>query len=162
MVVINSDETWQSLPSAVISSEFYDGEVYDDREETGEWSTSKYDTGSCMGVKCLLFPSAQLIAPDAPPVRITQKLEPIEIITSPTGKTIIDFGQNLVGVVQIRSLKASLGHKVSLVHVEVLEDGKSQLALCATQNVPIQLSVQAPHWSSGSPGSLSTAFAMLR
>ncbi|OBT72099.1 hypothetical protein VF21_09173 [Pseudogymnoascus sp. 05NY08] len=124
VMFVKSDKTWQSLPSAITCSEFYDGEVYDNREETVDWNTLSYDTGSCMGVKELSFPSAKLVSPDAPPVRVTQKIEPINIITSPAGKTIIDFGQNLAGVVQIRSLQASQGHQISLVHVEVLEDGE--------------------------------------
>jgi alpha-L-rhamnosidase len=124
VVFVKSDDTWRSLPSATMSSEFYDGEIYDQREEITDWNTSDYDVSSCMGTKSLPFPSAKLIAPDAPPVRITQKVESIDIITSPAGKTIVDFGQNLVGIVQIRSLQASAGHQVSLVHVEVLEDGE--------------------------------------
>ncbi|KAH8585791.1 bacterial alpha-L-rhamnosidase-domain-containing protein [Bisporella sp. PMI_857] len=84
---------------------------------------------------CLSTALVKLVTPDAAPVRITQKIEPIDIITSPTGKTIIDFGQNLVGVVQIRSIEASLGHQVSLVHVEVPKDGEYQLALSVMQKL---------------------------
>jgi len=124
MVVVESDDTWQSLPSAIVSSEFYDGKVYDTWEEIADWSTLNYESSSCVGVKSLSFPSASLVAPDAPPVRITQKIEPIDIITSPTGKTIIGFGQNIVGVVQVQSLHASFGHEISSVYIEVPEDGE--------------------------------------
>ena len=45
------------------------------------------------------------------------------MINTPSGETVLDFGQNLVGWVRIRSLPGS-GGKLVLSHVEVLENGK--------------------------------------
>jgi alpha-L-rhamnosidase len=125
VVVVKSDESWKCAPSAIVSSEIYDGEIYDMREEKEAWGTAAFEDSSWMSVKSLPFPTAKLVSPDAPPVRITEKIKPIDIITSPTGKVMIDFGQNLVGVLQIHSLNAPVGQEVSFVHAEVLEDGEA-------------------------------------
>jgi len=64
-----------------------------------------------------------LAAPVGPPVRHTETLPPVSISQSPTGKTLVDFGQNLVGRLSIR-LQGSAGQTVTLRHAEVLEDGE--------------------------------------
>ncbi|KAF4637234.1 hypothetical protein G7Y89_g850 [Cudoniella acicularis] len=116
-----TDQSWKCMASAIVKSELYDGEVYDMREETTDWNTLSGE------VRVLPDPTSKLIGLDAPPVRITGKVEPTDIFTSKSGKIIIDFGQNLVGVVQVRSLHTPLGHKVSLVHAEALENGELAL-----------------------------------
>jgi len=44
MVVVESYDTWQSLASAIVSSEFYDGEGHDTWEEIAVWSTLNYES----------------------------------------------------------------------------------------------------------------------
>ena len=36
-----------------------------------------------------------LVVASGPPVRVTEEVEPVEVTTSPSGRTIVDFGQNL-------------------------------------------------------------------
>ena len=110
--VICTGESWECRASDLQSSEIYDGEVLslDAREE---------DT---VNTKALPWPSAKLVAPDAPPVRVTEELPALEITKSPSGKTIIDFGQNLVGKLLVRNLKVD--GKVTFKHAEVLEHGE--------------------------------------
>ena len=44
--------------------------------------------------------------------------------TSPAGKTLVDFGQNLVGWVRLRVRGGAAGDEVVLRHAEVLENGE--------------------------------------
>ncbi|CAK7232439.1 hypothetical protein SEUCBS140593_008260 [Sporothrix eucalyptigena] len=121
---VSTDSSWQSSPSATLRAEIYDGEVYDLREET-QWTTST--EGKWEGVRTLELPKADLVSPNAPPVRVTQTVKPIERITTPAGKTILDFGQNLVGRlrVQLAPLAAlESGSRVVFTHAEVLEHGE--------------------------------------
>ena len=53
-----------------------------------------------------------------------QEIEPKEIFRSPTGKLLVDFGQNIVGKLRIRSLKKPEGSLVSFQHAEVLDNGE--------------------------------------
>ncbi|KAL4949414.1 bacterial alpha-L-rhamnosidase-domain-containing protein [Aspergillus filifer] len=119
--VIVTDSSWESHQSAVIRSEIYDGEVYDAREEQEDWKTSSSGWES---VREIALPPTQLVAPNAPPVRVTEVVNPIEIIRTPSGKVVLDFGQNLVGRVRVRSVKKPEGHSIVLSHAEVLENGE--------------------------------------
>lgn len=64
-----------------------------------------------------------LVAPDGPPVRRTQMVAPVHITTSPSGRTLVDFGQNLVGRLRI-TVHGEAGTTVTLRHAEVLENGE--------------------------------------
>ncbi|KIW99748.1 uncharacterized protein Z518_11161 [Rhinocladiella mackenziei CBS 650.93] len=120
---LNSDGSWCCAPSAIIRSEIYDGELYDAREEQFGWNDRQNFDDTCwVKARSLDLPHAQLVAPNAPPVRVTEEVWPAAILTSKTGKTIIDFGQNLVGVLRIKSLRKPTGSKVTFTHAEVLEN----------------------------------------
>ncbi|KAH8819234.1 glycoside hydrolase family 78 protein [Xylogone sp. PMI_703] len=121
---INSDDSWKWNTSAILSSEIYDGEIFDARREIQGWNDMGFDESAWKSVVCTQFPTAKLFSPDAPPIRTTQEVKVVDIITSPKGKTILDFGQNLVGVVQIHSLLGATEQRITLVHAEVLEDGE--------------------------------------
>jgi alpha-L-rhamnosidase len=65
-----------------------------------------------------------LVAPDGPPVRVTEILPAKAITTSPSGKPLIDFGQNLVGWVRLTVRGGKRGDPVTIRHAEVLEGGE--------------------------------------
>lgn len=108
-----SDSGWQAAHGPILTSGIYEGEEYDARREPAEWSP----------VDVLPHDLAPLVAPDGPPVRRTETLAPATALTSPSGRTILDFGQNLVGRLRIR-VTGEAGHTVTLRHAEVLEDGE--------------------------------------
>ncbi|KAJ5936260.1 hypothetical protein N7454_005558 [Penicillium verhagenii] len=121
-VSIISDASWKCHASALITSEIYDGEMYDAREEQEGWNNLPFNQEtSWEHVRETDFPKTELVAPNAPPVRVTETLKPIEIIKTPSGKIIVDFGQNLVGRVRIPSLIPT-DPTVTLIHAEVLEN----------------------------------------
>ena len=66
---------------------------------------------------------ARLTPSFAPPVRRIEQVAVQSVTTSPTGATLLDFGQNLVGWLEL-SLDAPAGHTVTLRHAEVLENGE--------------------------------------
>ncbi|KAJ5999985.1 hypothetical protein N7481_000394 [Penicillium waksmanii] len=126
--IILSDSSWKSHTSALISSEIYDGEVYDAREEEGggdwDWTTTSFKDETWTSVRETAFPKTKLVAPNAPPVRVIQTINPVQIITTPSGQTIVDFGQNLVGRVHIPSLLTPPDTRITLTHAEVLENNE--------------------------------------
>ncbi|CAG8247693.1 unnamed protein product [Penicillium olsonii] len=120
-----SDDSWKCSSSAIIRSEIYDGELYDAREEpVGGHGSKAFNEGLWLGTRTLEMPAARLVIPDAPPVQVTQTVGPVEIFTTPSGKTIIDFGQNLVGKLCIHHLKKQSGTKLTFIHAEVMEHGE--------------------------------------
>ncbi|KAF5231866.1 hypothetical protein FOXYS1_15814 [Fusarium oxysporum] len=123
-IFVKTDETWTCNPSPILTSEIYDGEVCDLRLDNENWTSFKLDEASTTPVRALPPPKATLVAPDAPPVRVTQEVEALNVFRTKSGKTIVDFGQNLAGVVRIRSLLLPAGKQVTLTHAEVMENGE--------------------------------------
>ncbi|WP_427893076.1 family 78 glycoside hydrolase catalytic domain [Kribbella sp. GL6] len=109
-----SDGTWTSRESNVLADDLYDGQTTDLRKQLGEPAP----------VDVLDADLTLLVAPDGPPVRITDVLPAVEISTSPSGKTLVDFGQNLVGRVRLKVRGGAAGDEVVLRHAEVLENGE--------------------------------------
>ena len=81
-----------------------------------------FDDSGWTGVRPFDWP-ASLVALVGPPVRRIETVGPVAINKSPSGKTILDFGQNLVGRLQIRA-EGESGKQITLRHAEVLEEGE--------------------------------------
>lgn len=120
---IVSDENWRVTNGPVLSSGIYEGETYDARLEKHGWSSPDFDDRDWFGVVAIDHDLASLVAPIGPPVRRTQLLSPQSIFKSPSGRTLVDFGQNLVGRLRI-TVNGSAGQTITLRHAEVLEDGE--------------------------------------
>lgn len=116
-VVCISDESWRYLNSPILDSEIYNGEVVDTAPSASLNDPSEHFAS------ILPFPQASLISSEAPPVRRIQIVKPLEIITTPTGKRILDFGQNMVGYLRIER-DFQEGSELGIRHAEVLENGE--------------------------------------
>ncbi len=97
-----------------------DGEVYDARLEMPGWCTAGYDDAGWKPVRVAAHPKNHLVASMGVPVRRKETFTPQAIITTPKGETVIDFGQNLAGVVRIR-VQGPPGTTVHLIHGETLD-----------------------------------------
>ncbi|WP_432245443.1 glycoside hydrolase family 78 protein [Arthrobacter sp. G.S.26] len=123
---VASDDTWQAGPSATTFNDLYDGQVVDARRVQPGWSAPGFaaaSDGGWAGVRTLAFDAGRLATPVGPPVVRTGVVRPVEILTSPTGKTLVDFGQNLVGWLRF-TVQGEAGAAITLRHAEVLEDGE--------------------------------------
>ena len=74
--------------------------------------------------RCSTTDLTALVAPDGPPIRPTEVLPARRVWTSPSGATLVDFGQNAVGWVRLRVRGLPAGTEVAVRHAEVLEDGE--------------------------------------
>lgn len=120
---IVTDEMWRAARGPILSDDMYDGETYDARLEQAAWSTPDYADSDWVGVKLLNRELSTLVAPLSPPVRRIQLIAPIAITASPSGRTIVDFGQNLVGRLRL-IVSGKPGQMITLRYAEVLEDGE--------------------------------------
>ena len=120
---IVTDETWRAARGPILASGIYDGETYDARLEQPGWSAPGYDDRDWVGVRRLDRNLATLVAPPGPPVRRIELVAPVAISTSPSGRAIVDFGQNLVGRLRL-SVRGEAGQTITLRHAEVLEHGE--------------------------------------
>ena len=69
------------------------------------------------------FDTSTLAPYIGPHVKRWNTLPVAEVITSPTGKTLLDFGQNLVGWLRV-SVQGPAGTEITVKHAEVLEHGE--------------------------------------
>ncbi|MEW2353397.1 glycoside hydrolase family 78 protein [Spirillospora sp. NPDC029432] len=120
---LGTDGSWRAASGPLVSSDLYDGESYDARLERPGWSLPGHQATGWHPVEIVERDLATLVAPEGPPVRRTEILEPVERTTTPSGATLVDFGQNLVGRLRITA-RGEAGEQVVLRHAEVLQDGE--------------------------------------
>ena len=108
--VINTDDTWEYAKSPVLFSELYDGEVYDARITPENWEK----------VGIIDAPTNNLVPQDGEDIREFERLKPIEIIKTPKGETVLDFGQNLTGRLEFE-VNGKSGDKIKISHAEVFD-----------------------------------------
>lgn len=100
----------------------YAGEAFDARRTPPAWSTPGVRTDGW--VPALPGDAAPAPGPrTGPAVRVAESVPVAAVLTSPSGRTLLDFGQNLVGRLRIR-VQGPAGTVVTLRHAEVLEDGE--------------------------------------
>ncbi|KAL6712619.1 hypothetical protein ACN47E_000496 [Coniothyrium glycines] len=125
--IVTSSSSWLAARGPIQLAELYDGEKYDATLETPDWSLPAASTTG-LWEKVLTLPSlpdtTKLTAGTSGPVKRTQVLQPTQLIQSPSGKQIVDFGQNLVGYARLKDIVGQKGHKIVLKHAEVLENGE--------------------------------------
>ncbi|MEN0070536.1 MAG: family 78 glycoside hydrolase catalytic domain, partial [Propionicimonas sp.] len=103
------------------SSGIYVGEAYDARREPSGCSEPGFGGG--WGA-ALVLPAGPVPGPrTSPEVRVTQQVPVAAVSESPSGTTLLDFGQNLVGRLRLR-VSGRAGDTVTLRHAEVLEAGE--------------------------------------
>jgi len=117
---IVTDESWKSSTGSIITSEIYDGETIDARKEKSGWNTISFNDSDWLGVKIKTNGLPPLIATYNEPIRKKETFSVIKSITTPKGEKVLDFGQNLVGWVQVK-VNGNAGDKVTLYHAEVLD-----------------------------------------
>ncbi|MEV4951244.1 glycoside hydrolase family 78 protein [Paenarthrobacter nitroguajacolicus] len=123
VTVVGTDETWKASFGPILLSSLYKGETYDARQLPTGWSRPAFDDSGWEPVTGVERDPGTLVAPEGPPVRCTGEVGPVRVWTSPEGKTLLDFGQNLVGRLRI-SVRGEAGSAVTLRHAEVLQDGE--------------------------------------
>ncbi|KAL4907751.1 hypothetical protein BDW74DRAFT_189187 [Aspergillus multicolor] len=134
LFTMGTDGTWTAAQGPIRRTEMYDGEVYDARVEAGP--------GDWRNVQLLppLPTELKLVSGSKPPVRRLETVKPIKTIKTPLGRTVLDFGQNLVGHLRVKNIRAPVGHMIILQHAEVLENGElglRPLRTCQAQDTYI-------------------------
>jgi alpha-L-rhamnosidase len=120
---VATDESWTAGPSDVLANDLYDGETIDARLRDDAWLKPGFQADGWVGVHALDLDTATLEPYVGPHVSIWNELPVQKIWTSESGKTLVDFGQNLVGWVRVR-VQGPAGSEVTLKHAEVLEHGE--------------------------------------
>ncbi|GAB7036508.1 MULTISPECIES: alpha-L-rhamnosidase [Catenuloplanes] len=111
---VGTDASWTARTGTIVADDLYDGQRTDLTRTGGEVVALDLADGD----------PRRLCAPDGPAVRVTETVPAVEISTSPSGATLVDFGQNLVGWVRLTVRGHPAGHEIRVRHAEVLEHGE--------------------------------------
>jgi alpha-L-rhamnosidase len=115
--VVVTDPSWTVGPSDTIADDLYDGQTIDARRRNPDWMPQE------LAAVPLAFDTSVLVPAIGPPVVRHETRQPQRSWTSPSGRTLVDFGQNLVGWVRF-SAQGPAGEEIRIRHAEVLEDGE--------------------------------------
>lgn len=109
-VVIGSDSTFKALTGEIVHSDLFIGEKQDhSRGSDGQHDVIEKDYGC-----------NQLRADRAEAVKCIEKIKAVSIIRTPRGETVVDFGRNIAGVVEMTA-SGNLGDRIELQHAEELD-----------------------------------------
>ncbi|MBO9571410.1 MAG: family 78 glycoside hydrolase catalytic domain [Chitinophagaceae bacterium] len=118
---INTDAGWKTYTDGpIISSEIFDGELYDANREINKWSKPGFDDSKWLSADVRSYNFDNLVASISEPVQQTEKLTPVKVFTTPEGDQVVDFGQNMVGWVEL-NYKGEKNETVIIRHAEVLD-----------------------------------------
>lgn len=111
--VIATDESWSVRTGQIRYSEIYMGETIDT-------NAPDIREGKVSAVPEAVFHPTVLTPQLNEPVRVTERLNARRVFTDPKGNILVDFGQNLTGLVEIR-IQGEKGQKIIVRHAETLD-----------------------------------------
>jgi len=122
-VVVASDGSWRCTPDGPIRrSDLQMGDLYDSRLEIPGWTTTDFEDDKWRPATIVEFPGERLIASMSVKVCEKERFAP-SIIQTPASETVLDFGQNLAGYIEM-SVKAGIpvDTTIRLTHGESLDE----------------------------------------
>ncbi len=118
--VFGTDTSWRGADSPTTFAEIYDGETYDARLEQPGWCTAGFDDSAWRPVETVKWDENTLVPQTASLVRDMGTLPVKSLLMTPKGERVLDFGQNMAGVVSFR-VRGKAGTQVKLHCFEVLD-----------------------------------------
>ena len=119
--VVGTDASWTAGPSPVLADDLYDGQTIDARLISDAWLQTGFTDPAWSPAVEIADADLSVLTPYVgPPVIRHEEIAPVAVWTSPSGKTLIDFGQNLVGWLKITST-GEAGSTITVRHAEVIE-----------------------------------------
>ncbi|TDF90587.1 alpha-L-rhamnosidase [Paenibacillus piri] len=119
-IVVSDHEVKCSTGHLIYSDQFI-GEKVDARRIKDGWTLPDYDDSGWEPAQETHFDISNLVAHYGEPVRVAGKLPAVQVITTPKGETVVDFGQVIAGRVSMR-VEGPEGTEIILEHSEVLDE----------------------------------------
>lgn len=108
---IVSDDTWTYAYGPYIGTEIYDGETYDSTKKFEDFKSVEINND--LGFDNLIDQQGEIVDD-------VQCFTPAKIFKTPKGETVIDFGQNLTGVLEF-TVCGKKGDRVYITCAEILD-----------------------------------------
>lgn len=107
---IVTDSSWAARESKLRYTNIYDGDIYD----------ATFKAGSARHCICVDLERDMLIPQEGEKIVEQERMPALQIIKTPAGETVIDFGQNMTGYVEF-SIKGTPGAQATISHGETLD-----------------------------------------
>ena len=107
---IVTDSSWTACESKLRYTNIYDGDIYD----------ATFKAGSARHCICVDLEKDMLIPQEGEKIVEQERMPALQIIKTPAGETVIDFGQNMTGYVEFR-IKGTPGVQATISHGETLD-----------------------------------------
>ena len=120
---VTTDENFRASTGGLLASDMKLGDAYDARIELSGWKRVGFDDSAWTAVhyeEDEFAVTGNLIPSRSLPVREMETFTP-EIMTTPNGETVLNFGQNIAGYVKMRLHGAAAGQEITLIHGEMLD-----------------------------------------
>ncbi len=119
--VLCSDESWRySFDGPIRMADLFFGQAVDGRREDGEPSLCAYDAHGWKDVRQRQEPVRGVEAQCSPLAKVFAEIPARRLWTAPNGDTLVDFGQNMAGVIRVR-IQGQPGEEITFEHGEVLD-----------------------------------------
>ena len=110
---IFTDDSWEWSHFGIVEASLYDGEIYDAREDVENWRE----------VCIAKAPGGKMELMKIPPIMSQEEYYPVDVFRLEKDKYILDFGQNLAGVLRVTlPEKMREGQEITLAHAEILTE----------------------------------------
>lgn len=107
---IVTDSSWTARESKLRYTNIYDGDIYD----------ATFKAGSARHCICVDLEKDMLIPQEGEKIVEQERMPALQVIKTPAGETVIDFGQNMAGYVEFR-IKGTPGAQATISHGETLD-----------------------------------------
>ena len=107
---IVTDSSWTARESKLRYTNIYDGDIYD----------ATFKAGSARHSICVDLEKDMLIPQEGEKIVEHERMPALQVIKTPAGETVIDFGQNMTGYVEFR-IKGTPGVQATISHGETLD-----------------------------------------
>lgn len=107
---IVTDSSWTARESKLRYTNIYDGDIYG----------ATFEAGSARHCICVDLEKDMLIPQEGEKIVEHERVPALQIIKTPAGETVIDFGQNMTGYVEFR-IKGTPGAQATISHGETLD-----------------------------------------
>ncbi|WP_448664049.1 family 78 glycoside hydrolase catalytic domain [Sphingomonas sp. CJ20] len=125
---VTTGPDWRLSPSAIRTSEIYDGETRDARAEQPGWDRAGFDASGWAPAPRGTAPDTRLVAQTSPLIERTDHLRARSVSEPAPGRYVFDFGQNFSGWVRMRATGAA-GTTITARFAELLNpDGTADLS----------------------------------
>lgn len=115
-----TDDSWKATNDGpIIKNGIYYGENYDATKNLTGWNKTGYNDSNWKKVSIGNY-DFKLVASEGAEIRKIEEIKPVKIFKSPSGRLLVDMGQNMVGRVRLK-VNGPKGTEITIHHAEVLD-----------------------------------------